>query len=109
MLDLPALNAHPLAVRAGEADPRLIVIQLVQRAEDLDLLAAHDVGNAARVPAGEARRDPRRAALPFDAQHRRCNLRKSRWTLRVRCFAPALTAADHAAHHNGPLARVDPI
>ena len=100
-------HPHPLAVRPGQADHRLLGERL-HRAEDLRLLAAHHFAHARRVEARHARDDERRRPLQFDRLEARRDLRRAGGALAVRHLDPALAAADHAAEDDDLAAAGEP-
>src|SRR5213594_1304666 len=71
--------------------PRLVV----ERAQDLRFLAAHNVGHAVRIAADEPGHDAK--VRSGDGRQRRGEAVEVRGTVAIRRFDPALPTADHAA------------
>src|SRR5262249_47443921 len=96
--DPPILHAGIFAVRARQADDRALT-ELVECADDLRLLATHDVGHTVRVSTADAGddEDPS-AAVPIHVDARTSDGVEIHRTRQVWHLFPALPAADHAAH-----------
>ncbi len=88
------VDARPFRMRAWQHDQRPRRLRR-HRAEELGLLAAHDVGRFRGIARRQARNDHELAALGLDQPVRQAIERRG--TGDVRRFAPSLAAADHAA------------
>src|SRR5260221_3251393 len=101
-------HSHPFAVRTGQADRRLAGRNLGERADDLRLFAAHDIGDTGGVPVADTGRDPGASPpAPPDRLHSSRDLGDAGRAFDIGDLAPALAAADHAAHDDRHV--VDPI
>ena len=84
-------------MRAGEDDQARPAIG---DSENLDLLAAHNVGKSSIVHATQARGDVDNAAADLDGREIGADFRRARRTLDVRRLDPAIPAPDHARSDN---------
>ena len=90
----PSLDDRPFAVRSGQHRQDASVV-VANRADELRLLAAHDIGNAGGADAARTGHDGELAA--GRRRERAPEPREIRRAFDVRRLDPALPAADHSA------------
>ena len=107
--DLGVAYLGPLAVRAGQTDPRTGGRKSIQCADDLGFLSTHHVRGAGWIARGKAGYDPSAAPRRTYLAHAGSDLLCTGRATRIRQLGPSLPAADHSTHHYGSRIYAQPI